>query len=468
MIPLTTAPMNTQVQNSTNAPSAQPTQPFQLRAYQWEGIYFLRDRQRAMLCDEPRLGKTVQAVFATEVPALIVAPGYLLWQWHDFLVQCGIRQDRIALCIGTHDEKQAQLDRPADWYICNIEMLRKHPQGPYTKTGAQRTKPAPRNFRFQIPRTFIVDESHHLRGRNSLQSQGAQELAIASGRNGFTAAERVYLLTGTPVYNKPDDLFAQLRLLDPKRFSSYHAFTKEYCNVVDLGFGPRVVGVSPNHPNAANFYKPLRDVFNSYSLTRTQEGVGLQLSPLTEQVLRVPSSAGFQKDYQKLRHQYIDPDGMQMESLMEAMHALRRLTFTMKIEPLLQLLVDGNALHHTVIFTEYKSTAKAVANMLDFTLITGDEPAIERPLLAKHSDHIVATTKALTEGIDLSHIRNVVFLEHDHVPGRTYQALSRNALCPHPRHVYHIVVKDTIDETILKANKERAMTIKQIVQEALL
>lgn len=429
---------------------------FQLRDYQLEGIARLRDSQRLMLCDQPRLGKTSQAAFAAEPPVLIAAPSYLVWHWYDSLVDYGINPHRIALAVGTHDERQAKLNQEADWCICNIEMLRSF--DPFTDMTGRAHVP----YKFQQPRTFIVDEAHHLRGRSSQQSKGALRLATPNGTNGFKGAEFVYLLTGTPVLNRPDDLFAQLRLLDPKKFSSYWAFCKDYCNVVDIGFGPRVVG----HRDP-NFYKALRRVFERYSLTRTADDVGLQLSPLTEQVIRIEPDVDWKLRYHRLKTQYIGMNGEIMDNLSEAEWALRRATFMPKLKPLLSLLVDAHAEQGTIIFTKTKETARKLADALKATCITGDEPPKDRRELAKDS-LLVATQESISEGCDLSHINVSIFYEPDYIPGVRYQALQRNALAKGHRHAYHLLVKNSIDEIIYSANDDRTTTARQIVRAALM
>lgn len=398
---------------------------------------------------------TVQAAFAAEPPVLIAAPSYLTWHWYDSLVSYGIDPRKIAHATGTHEERQAALDSPADWYICNIEMLRHF--DPFVDEQGRARVP----YHFQVPRTLIVDEAHHLRGRNSQQSKGTLRLATPNGSNGFTGAQYVFLLTGTPVLNRPDDLFAQLRLIDPKRFTSYWDFARDYCNVVDVGFGPQVKG----HRDP-NFYKPLRRVFERYSLTRTAEDVGLQLAPLTEQVIRVDPDAAWKLRYQRLKTLYIGMDGEDIANLSQAEWALRRATYMPKLRPLLSLMVDTHSEHGTIIFTKTKETAQELAKALDATCITGDVPPKDRRELVK-DDLLVATIESISEGCDLSHINVSIFFEPDYIPGTRYQALERNKLATGHRHAYHLLVKGTIDEIIYDANDDRTKTAREIVREAL-
>jgi SNF2 family DNA or RNA helicase len=55
------------------------------RAYQVQGIEFLRQQKRAILGDAPGLGKTFQATEAAELPCVISCPLPLVDQWKEFL-----------------------------------------------------------------------------------------------------------------------------------------------------------------------------------------------------------------------------------------------------------------------------------------------------------------------------------------------------------------------------------------------
>src|SRR4051794_19796627 len=80
-----------------------PAEPFELRAYQEQGVRFLEDSTRALLADEMGLGKTVQVAVALARlraggglrRALIVCPASLQLNWtrelRRFGPQCAVR-----------------------------------------------------------------------------------------------------------------------------------------------------------------------------------------------------------------------------------------------------------------------------------------------------------------------------------------------------------------------------------------
>lgn len=416
---------------------------FTLRDYQIEGINFLQDRKKCFLVDKPGLGKTLQAACAATLPVVIFCPTYLTYVWYSFLKEVApVSAQTVTLATGTKAQKIVALASGADWTICNIEMLRsdnEHPENNFV---------FPDNIK-----TIIVDEAHHIRGNTSAQSLGATKLSRQP------SVEKVFLLTATPVYNRPDDLFAQFRMLDREKFSSYWKFTNDYCTTFQGQFGPKVIG-------ARTSLKPL---FESYSLGRTYADVKMQLPDLVQDTILIDPPAEFKAMYKTLKERYYIPGQEVYDNALQVLQALRKMTGPEKLKPMLSLLTDTDALSGTVIFSWYKETARAVAELLEIPCIDGDMSPKDRFKTAKDAQCISATISSMAEGVDLSHLHTVVFFELDYVPGRLYQALSRvRRFGGHDIvHAYYLVVKDTIDEILLKVDTQRTQTINSIVREAL-
>lgn len=406
---------------------------YKIRDYQVQGIEFLRSRKKAFLTDKPGLGKTLQAALAAKPPVIIFCPTYLTYNWLNFLnevaVPCGFT---VVHATGPRERRQSLINTGADFLICNIEMLRDYE--------------FPNSFT-----TLIIDEAHHLRGHNSQQSLKAVALS--------NSAEYIFLLTATPVMNRPDDLYAQLRLLDRDNFHSYYQFTQRYCTQVQMPFGPKVVGARAS----------LKPAFERYNLGRTYKDVQMQLPDLVTDVIRVDPPEEFTKIYNKLKYQYYIPGKEVYENALEVLQALRKLTAPQKLKPLLSLLTDTEALSGTVIFSWYKETAEAVASLLEIPCVTGDLPPKERYAIAKSGQCISATISSMSEGVDLSHLHTVIFFELHYVPGQHFQALSRvrRAGGGDMVKVYYLLVKNTIDEVLYNVDSHRTVTINSIVRECL-
>lgn len=402
------------------------------RPYQIEGANFLHARKRAFLTDKPGLGKTLVSAMAADPPVIIFAPTYLTFHWFNFLREV-LPHDDVVLATGPKTTKEAAIARHAKWTICNVEMLREY------------------TFDAEFYSTLIIDEAHHLRGHDSQQSKGAVILA--------NKIPRVYLLTATPIFNKPDDLYGQLRLVDRERFHSYWKFCQDYCVSIQMPFGSKVVKGRPN----------LRPTFESYNLGRTYQDVAMQLPDLAEDILKIDPPPEFKKLYKTLKEQYFIPGQDIYDNALEVLQALRRLTAPQKLKVAVSLLADTEALSGSVIFCYYKDTAYKLGELLDVPVITGDMSPKERLRVAKDNQCIIATISSMSEGVDLSHLHTVIFFELDYVPGVIYQALSRVR-----RHgntnlvkVYYIMVENTVDEILYNTDKTRASNINAIIRQCL-
>ena len=68
---------------------------------------------------------------------------------------------------------------------------------------------------------FIADESQKIKNDSANRTKIAKELALK--------AKWKIFITGTPIYNKPKDLFVPLNLIDPNMFGDKFQFEQRYC-----------------------------------------------------------------------------------------------------------------------------------------------------------------------------------------------------------------------------------------------
>lgn len=406
------------------------------RDYQVTGINWLKSNKRAMLVDEPGLGKTLQAAEAAAPygPILVAAPTYLGEQWFDFLVE-QYPTDSVVLATGTRKQRQKALKLKAKWYIINTEMLRS-------------------DYILPTVRTVIFDESHHLRHRESSQSKAASALA--------KQVERVYLLTATPIVKDPDDVYHQLHMIDPKLFNSYWQFIDEHFYSYQTSYGTQITGIR----NKAKF----KQFLSTYMLGRTYSEVGLELPRLINHTIKVKMTNDARKAYDDLRFYYAHED-ITMTNASQVMHALRTICAADPNKHN-QLIARLQTLDSFTVFCYYKHTAKWIADATNATMITGDVKADERPTLARRNNRIVCTLDSMSEGVDLSHIKNVFFYEEYYTHGVMYQALHRvqrfvTSGNPDPIYCYYYHCEDSIDEVIHAVQTRRSVTVAEVVKKEL-
>src|SRR5580765_4296088 len=144
------------------------------RPYQQEAIDFLHSKHKALVFDQPGLGKTVEAILAAkdQTPVLIAAPSYWLDNWYD-TIRNHITDD-VVLVSGTRQRRLELLNSTAKFKIINHDMFRTYELAPVN--------------------TLIVDESHQFRGRKAARTQSVFTFAAKT--------PNVYLLSATPIYRE--------------------------------------------------------------------------------------------------------------------------------------------------------------------------------------------------------------------------------------------------------------------------
>jgi SNF2 family DNA or RNA helicase len=196
-----------------------PTPPgLALLAHQEDGVAFaisrLQTNRGLMVGDVMGLGKTIEAIVTANAVGprriLVVCPASVLltwrreirkWQTLDlpvFLIQAG--------CDTTINHALLKWTVNG-WFIINYDILANFPE---VKTGGWDL--------------LIVDESHKLKNPEAIRTQQL----FGSDLMPPVAAEKVLLLTGTPIVNYVHDLYTQLHFLDSAKWPSFPDFVADH------------------------------------------------------------------------------------------------------------------------------------------------------------------------------------------------------------------------------------------------
>lgn len=178
--------------------------------YQREGILFGLEKKRLLIGDEPGLGKTLQSIgivdCADAYPCLVICPSSLKINWQREFEKF---TDKKAIVLDNTTRTTWPYLLQMGMYhvaVVNYESLRKYFVWDIKSSGTFRLKdvvfcPDIRRFR-----SVIIDESHRVK------DPGAQQTIFTKG---ITAGKPyIVLLSGTPVVNRPNDLVAQLSILE--------------------------------------------------------------------------------------------------------------------------------------------------------------------------------------------------------------------------------------------------------------
>lgn len=164
--------------------------PFQKSAISW-----LSSRPAAFLALEQGLGKTVVSAVDLVAPAIIVCPASMKWTWHNELSKW-----RPELKVQVIRKAKDQIDATASAWIVNYDIL----------------------DRVQLPaaHSLIADESHYAKNYKAKRTKHLTKLVRQS--------KRVRLLSGTPIVNRPIELWPMLYAIKATKLG-YHEFGLRYC-----------------------------------------------------------------------------------------------------------------------------------------------------------------------------------------------------------------------------------------------
>ena len=231
--------------------------------HQRAGVKFLATARRALLADEPGLGKTAQAIRALKLlqesgtpifPALIVCPNTLKKNWKREFDKWWPGLD-IQIIKGSATQRRKQFDEPAQVFIINWESLRGHSRlAPYgsvalarctecgghdEKVTENRCEVHKRELNTINFKAVIADEIHRSKEPKSKQSRA---LWAATGD-----ADIRYALTGTPIANNVLDLWSILHWISPEEWPSKTRWIDRMVNTMLNAFGGMMVlGIKPH------------------------------------------------------------------------------------------------------------------------------------------------------------------------------------------------------------------------------
>jgi SNF2 family DNA or RNA helicase len=225
--------------------------------HQRAGVEFLATARRALLADEPGLGKTAQAIRSLKrlhdngedvFPALIICPNTLKKNWQREFDKWwpGVN---VTVIDGSATKRRAQFDQQSDVIVINWESLRTHSKlAPYgaialarcvdckghdTRITPARCEVHARELNLVDFKAVIADEIHRSKDPKSKQSRA---LWAATGD-----ADIRFALTGTPIANNVIDLWPILHWLDPREWPSKTKWIDRMIDTMINAFGGMMV-----------------------------------------------------------------------------------------------------------------------------------------------------------------------------------------------------------------------------------
>lgn len=470
-----------------------------LYAYQRAGTAWLKRARKAILADEMGTGKTVQTAVALDeigddaFPLLIVCPNTMKHVWKRELEKWCPAAKSIFVVEGSQKAKTEQLAAAAkdehSVVIINYEytwrVSRQAGYGQLALTRGEKTE-GPLN---KVPfRSVVLDEAHKIKNPRAAQTRACWWL----GR--MPTVRHRFALTGTPVANKPDDLWSLLNFIDHKAWPSKTRFVDRYCMQSWNGHGGMdIIGLDPSHEE--EFHK----VIDPFMRRVTKEMVLTQLPPIVRERRDCEMTPKQKKAYKAMEDaMFVEIDE---DVTLSATTIIARLTRLIqyssayavplpdggeviltepsnKVDALEELMEDLDK-EPVVVFAMSKKLImlahdRMVKNGYTCRLITGGQSPMEREQNIKdfqesRAQIMLATVSAGGVGVTLTRAKTAVFLQRSWSMVDNIQAEARVHRIGSEQHdvvtILDLVAPGTIEERMQRVLFEKKERLEEIVKD---
>jgi hypothetical protein len=246
--------------------------------YQREGMLHLAFGERALLADEMGLGKTIQAIAACALlhhlgkatRALIVTPASLKAEWEEQISRFTTLPLRLVYGGRTFRAQLYSDPSPCFFTIVNYEQVV--------------LDSLDINERLR-PDIVVLDEAQRIKNWSTKTAQAIKRLA----------SRYAFVLTGTPIENRIDELRSLIDFIDPTYLGPLFRFNREYYTFDDKG-----------RPEGYQNLDRLRDRVRPLILRRRKADVETELPDRTDRNLFVELTPTMRDEYSGYEKQVAD------------------------------------------------------------------------------------------------------------------------------------------------------------------
>jgi len=428
-------------------------------SHQEEGIEFLLKNKKCILADDMGLGKTYQSIVAAlECEAervLIICPSSLKINWmREVQNFC----EEVSIIKGKHWD-------PDRFTIINYDILKN-----FHTIKERGKKYEDWEIRREIveynPDLIILDEAHFVKNHKSIRGKILKDISKKF------SPERIWLLTGTPIANRPMDYYNLLSIIDCPVANNWVHYARTYCEGIRFKKGGRYVWVTKGASNL----KELSSKTKRTILRRKKEDVlDLPDKLITPIYLELQNTEGYKNVWNEyLAQRKIDGkkgnparDLVEM-TLLRTFIAMETVPYTIeKTEEALEL---GKK---TIIFCNFNDEMDSLIRYFGekCVCIRGGmtdkqkQHAVDRFQEDENCMVFVGQIKAAGVGLTLTAAEIVIMNSLDWVPGNHEQAEDRAYRIGQNKtvNIYYMLIDETIDTLVWDILNEKKKIIDTIM-----
>ncbi len=408
------------------------------------GIRWLLQRSRCLLADEMGLGKTIQTigVWNNDLDIhriLVICPATLKLNWAREFEAWSTRPITIDILDRKHKgfahrknvtimsyETAVKLEPwliSRGWHLLVVDEAHylKNPKAKRTEAilGFKKTKKA-------VKAKASRKATSQAPGRRAVEAQPERPA------RGPIPAKQIFFLTGTPILNRPIELWPLLRALDPKGLgSSWWKYVQRYCGAWKSPWGWELGG--------ASHLEELADKIASLNvvLRRTKEMVLRELPEKRRQIIQLPTGRVHQKIIDKEKRIYAthreavkSHSKEKIQIAFQELAEARKAVAMAKLPATLKLIEQAFEYGPVVVFAHHHDVIDAIAEKLSCVVVTGKTAESERQLAVDtfqmgKVDCFIGNIQAAGVGITLTAASHIVFAEIVWTPALMSQAEDR-------------------------------------------
>ncbi len=432
-------------QKANEAVSALPFSD-KLYQHQKEGIAQMLLIKHTLLAFEQGLGKTVTSIAVSEIMSkhidnyttLIICPASCKYNWLNELVMWGV--DKNAVSIYDSKKKNTVIRRKEKYAIINYDMLKRYGKELATKGYNH----------------IILDEATAIKNTKSKRYQYTERIVNA----GYP---KLSLLSGTPIWNRVEDLFGYLKLTRHPLGLNYHSFVNRYTESYRNSWGGTTI------IKGQNLFELTAKISNFMIRRRKEDCLDLPEKIYTKYYFEFDL---YSKEYEAyLKKLEKDPSN---SSGTTSIHTLNRLATKSKIKNIIEatenILDTGEKI---VLFTSYSEPREMLeAHFGDRAVsIHGGTPTDQRQAnIDKFTNDddctvFIGNMQAAGTGINLQVAHNVLFCNFPLTFSELGQCIDRSHRIglTGPLNVYYTICNGSIDESIYEMIVKKSQDIKAVL-----
>ncbi len=438
----------------------------QLFKHQVEGVEFLKKRVSAILADDMGLGKTRTSIVATAtMPGgkIVICPASIKINW---------KREIEAVCLDAkifilESGKKVEIPTDIEWLIINYDLVGKYQEE--LQQLADTTMP-----------NLIIDEAHYIKSKKAIRSKNTLEIT--------SKANRVFCLTGTPVLNRPIELFNLLKATGHYLGKNASKYSARYCNGhLEVIFKRNGNVIRYWDESGSSNTSELKELTKDHVLRRKKEDV-MDLPAKIISVQPCELSKEWKKEYTMAWDKYLEwvetnPEGKDIDNIIDAKHLveinkLKQVCSHSKVkrivEDILNTIEQGQKV---VVFSQYTKVIEEILSELrdkkvGCVRLTGQDDMDTRQNAVdqfQNNDNckvFVANMKAAGVGITLTKASVVIFADMDWSPEIHRQAEDRahRIGTTGTVNVYYYIAELTIEEDIITILENKRRMIDELME----